>query len=123
MATPGTSLNDSRAIPFQPAPLLVIDERVGKGHKEHPPRITSTASTGRTPELAISLTSPRGRLVGREYRRFCVNFCVDRFFRPIKSEELTNVGTFDQSFRDTVSSFSRAVNERGPISPRKIAPG
>jgi hypothetical protein len=27
---------------------------------------------------------------------------------------LTNAGTFDQSFRATVSSFGRAIKKRGP---------
>lgn len=87
----GMSQKDSSAIPSQPAPLLVMEERVGKGHKAHPPRITSTASTGRTPGTA-AFTSPAN--YGSSRIR-----CLARppVFLTKKSEDLTKAGTFDQT--------------------------
>ena len=55
--------------PVPPGPLLFREDIAGMGHTAHPLHMTSTALTGRTPEMSIAFTSRTENSIEKSYRR------------------------------------------------------
>lgn len=126
IATAGTSLNDSIAIPSQPASLLERDESVGNGQMAQPLRITSTALTGRTPVASIRTAAPSDSFYDTGLRAIGVldqsigGIDQDRTFLPERPEYRRPV-TGESETNGAGPGLKRALEHIAANSTRKIS--